>query len=404
MHDGLIMKKPVRIVRKVSMGLLLLSVGVTAVSGDDTNRKESATSAVAPTSSNADRAQKSESGSLFGVITSIFMGNSDKSTQKNTAISGTDTFQSGSSTDPSVKSPSRSKFSSVVLDPSCKQPVLPYGITENVGKLIWETLKQFPSGTNLPEAGRAAAKELNWIPMDVERQIGLNMLNESQVLDEDKNKESKELYKRARDVLSDVLKQLPVDQPFDFRIYVMKTNFGNATALPGGIIQVDRDLFGKKADPDFAYFVIAHEVAHVLQRHQTKSYQATLIDSVSTLIDLRDLIKQASAANADNALSYATTLKKLVVSFSEQQELQSDSCALRFMSARYKHQSDFEKSLRKIEKKLGPFIAPTTDDSKDPEIIQKFKYLGDGILERHPNTSERIANFQMTSKEIYKAN
>lgn len=392
---------PQWITREIGLGLVIFFVCISAVKGEESRKNEPASGKQVLANDGTGVAQKSESNSFMSVIENIFSDNNKNKSQKNNSLAATEKSTSISSIETTADN-TQSKFSSFVVDPTCKQIVLPYSITENFGNIILDTLKNLPFGKDFRETARFTAKELNWIPMDLEREIGLNMLKESQILDENKNKESKELYKRARETLNEVLKQLPDGQPFDFRIYVMKTNFGNATALPGGIIQVDRDLFGKKADPDFAYFVIAHEVAHILQRHQTKAYQTTLIDTLAIAKDLKDVLKQLSVANAENALSYAVTLKKLVVSFSEQQELQSDSCALRLMSTKYQQQGDFERVIKKIEKRFGPIIPVVNIKNQDPEIILKLKYIGDGILERHPNTSERIGNIDSTIKEISK--
>ena len=73
---------------------------------------------------------------------------------------------------------------------------------------------------------------------------------------------------------------------------------------------------------------MSHEVAHVLQRHETRAYQAKLADGVDSLEGLQKLMSSASLTNPTSLLAHASSLKKLLVNFSETQEMQADSCAL----------------------------------------------------------------------------
>lgn len=47
-----------------------------------------------------------------------------------------------------------------------------------------------------------------------------------------------------------------------------------------------------------AYFALAHEVAHVLQRHETKDLQSMVIDSISAKKDLMNVISTAGSNSA----------------------------------------------------------------------------------------------------------
>ena len=301
-----------------------------------------------------------------------------------------------------------SKTSSLVLDPQCNTPVQPFDFADNAASLALLAGKVKLQGLveGLDKGGKAslkptdvvkiAARSLNWMPMALERQIGESLVPEADIVDEQKNKDTKRTYEQARAMLNDILQALPPSLPYEFRVLVRNTSYGNASALPGGILLVDRDLFKKGSDPDYAYFVMSHEVAHVLQRHQTRAYQAKLVDGIDSIENLGRLIQNAGKKDPMAVLSYASALKKLFVSFSEQQELQADSCAIRLMGKRIPNPVLLEAKLRRIEQRFGPIVAIKEDGPEGRTLVDQVKYLTDGIHERHPNTAQRRGNIQIT--------
>lgn len=301
-----------------------------------------------------------------------------------------------------------SKTSSTVLDPRCNTPVQPFDFADNAASLAFLAGKVKLQGLieGLDKGGKAslkptdvvkiAARNLNWMPMALERQIGESLVPEADIVDEHKNKDTKRAYEQARAMLDDILQALPPSLPYEFKVLVRNTSYGNASALPGGILLVDRDLFKKGSDPDYAYFVMSHEVAHVLQRHQTRAYQAKLVDGIDSIENLGKLIQNAGKKDPMAVLGYASALKKLFVSFSEQQELQADSCAIRLMGKRIPNPVLLEAKLRRIEQRFGPIVAMKEDGPDGRTLVDHVRYLTDGIHERHPNTAQRRGNIQIT--------
>lgn len=57
------------------------------------------------------------------------------------------------------------------------------------------------------------------------------------------------------------------DTPFDIRVRAVHAPMANAFALPGGTIMVTDRLIGLAGSPDELAAVVAHETAHVAQRH-----------------------------------------------------------------------------------------------------------------------------------------
>jgi len=398
---------PAKPVMQLGAGLFALLLLSTANSGEDQAKVEPAKQA-----ESSESKPQSDSPSLFKSIGNFFSGTAkskdagDKADSSPPATTASGGFNI-------IDIDSWSNLSNVVLDPVCKQPIQPFGITDNVTSLgllaAKLKVKGFVDGLSkngqpplaVKDIIKLAARNLNWMPMDFEKQIGESKVPEAEVLDENKNKDIKKTYAQAREILADILKNVPEDNPYEFKIIVIKSSYGNATALPGGIILVDKDLFKKGTPPEYPYFIIAHEVSHVLQRHQTRAYQARLADGIDSIDNFRKLLGDTSHANPGAILGYASAFKNMVVNYSEQQELQADSCAIRFMKTKYPDQKMILEKMVKVEQKLGPITPAIPDDSKDPALLKQLQFLGDGVLERHPNTKQRKDNFQVTIKAIY---
>ncbi len=74
---------------------------------------------------------------------------------------------------------------------------------------------------------------------------------------------------RARQLLNQVADQLErhADSPFDVNVQMVDTFMPNAFALPGGRVLITDELVAMAESPDEIAGVLAHEIAHVEQRH-----------------------------------------------------------------------------------------------------------------------------------------
>jgi Zn-dependent protease with chaperone function len=300
-----------------------------------------------------------------------------------------------------------SSGASTVLDPMCKEPVQPFGITDNAASLLLlagklklqGTIDTFQQrgrqATTLRDVIKMAARNLNWLPQDLELKLGEIMLQDADVLDEHRNNASKSAYTKARIVLDDLVKLLPQPLPYAFRIMVNKTSNRGASALPGGIILVDRDLV-EDDDLDLAYFVVGHEISHVLQRHQTRAYQARLVDGIDTLDNLSKFIATQRLKSPESILGFASALKKLVIEFSENQELQADSCSIRLMSQRLGDPKKLQAKMLRITRQIAPYKQTPRKTTNSKNVIDELRHLGDGVYERHPNSIQRRENILRT--------
>jgi Zn-dependent protease with chaperone function len=301
-----------------------------------------------------------------------------------------------------------SKVSSKVIDAHCKNLVEPFGLTDNAASLgmLQAKLKVQSflgsSGTGgAPgdkNAVRLAARQLNWMPMSVERMIGKDAHDKKdqsgELLDARKGAKA---YSNAKAILAKVVAQVGEPHPYDFSVHVVKRSQGNAEAAPGGFVYVDRDLVEKPENEPRATFAIAHEVAHVLQRHQTRELQARLTDGIDSMEGLQKVI--SSANGSPNALLLrARELKRLFMLHSEEQELQSDACAVRMLDSMMSDKRKLVAAIEAFVKALPPSQPSQKVASQQPEDV--MKELGDGKFSSHPNTTVRAQNLATMLREV----
>ena len=72
-------------------------------------------------------------------------------------------------------------------------------------------------------------------------------------------------------VLHRLLEAARPNQQYDFRLTVLRDTTINAFAAPGGFLAVNQGLLGAAKTPEEFAGVLAHEVAHVTQRHTTRT-------------------------------------------------------------------------------------------------------------------------------------
>lgn len=237
------------------------------------------------------------------------------------------------------------------------------------------------------------ARGLVWLPMYFEEKQGrlIQEKSQSQVLMRDSTR-GRQLYPVADAMLEKLTAQLPEGLPYSFKdkLFIMKESGKNAKALPGGYIQIDEGALRDPKDRDRAYFALAHEIAHLLQRHETKHMQAGILDGITSLQAVKENIANYQGVEKLKQFSgVAAMMGRLYAKHGVGQELGADSCAVRIMAMA-------GLSDKQIRTATQQFIAdhPAT---KDKETIQNSALSG--VLElvadlkaTHPTTAERVQN------------
>ncbi|MFQ5545403.1 MAG: M48 family metallopeptidase [Acidiferrobacterales bacterium] len=143
----------------------------------------------------------------------------------------------------------------------------------------------------------------------------------------------------------------------------------NAFALPSGLIVVTDELVGLAENDNEILAVLAHEVGHVVHRHQLRRL---LQDSVTVLIIA------SIAGDVTSLASLSATLPTLIIEtkYSRDFEREADQFALRYLRDNNIRLHHFADILLRMEKER-----PSSG-------------LGGGYLASHPATKERAKLFQ----------
>ena len=152
----------------------------------------------------------------------------------------------------------------------------------------------------------------------------------------------------------------------------------NAFAVPGGVVGVNTGLFLYAGNEDQMASVLAHELAHLSQRHYARSLEASSNASIPTLAGILAGFILAATAGADAGLAAITATQAAALNnqlrFSRQNEQEADRIGLQTMvsAGRDPHASAeiFERMLRE-----------TRYSSRPPEFLLT-----------HPVTESRIAD------------
>lgn len=331
--------------------------------------------------------------------------------------------QEGGSDDKEAKTPSLnitditqvSKFSSTMFDKKCEIPVAPFALTDNfasltvlAGKLATSNLleqagnKTPPQSRHkIPQVVRQAARQMNWLPMAAEKTWGDYLFDkqESDILRPD-GKQGKEAYQTARKILADVLSAIPETSEYQFQIHVLKEGGSNARATPGGHIYVDKGLVTNRALRGKAYFAVAHEISHVLQRHETRALQGQVIDTVSLVSNLPGLLNTMNASRSDPRaiIGILNTGKEMLSRYHVDQEIQADACAARLLRDIFNDNREFSASIKQFLDTL-----PKAKPEQAAKMQDEWGLLGEFVtrpIDRHPNTAERIAHLDEMQVEI----
>lgn len=201
-----------------------------------------------------------------------------------------------------------------------------------------------------------------------------------------------ELQENLRRVGKLVLSNWPTKlKGYDYRFAVLEDSEFNACSCPGGFIFVNRGLLENVEGQDELEAVLAHEIAHVEQRHGLMEYlkaqrnngNAMLIASVVTAglavggsaSGNNDAIMIASAGGQISLLLANIAANVASAGYSKEHEQEADIYALIYLQNRKKPKSALISMLKKVR---------TSEDISD-------SISGESTTSRtHPETSERL--------------
>lgn len=248
-----------------------------------------------------------------------------------------------------------------------------------------------------------AAKQLNWLPMAAEVRYGEESHKEETNIRDRRHKLGKKYYPLADEMLKRILASLGQQTDYTFQLFIPKKSNneggGNAVARPGGFLYIEEGLIKDPKWHPKAYFALAHEVAHVLQRHETQALQSMVVDSVSGVDDFLSIATRIKG-DPKVILNHVKTGKNVFIRYHIDQELQADSCAARMLNVVFPDQKDFVQSINAFVRSLP---RPESDRPKGTnEPLDDMVDIVDTPIKQHPNDQERRDNLQKICAEVAK--
>jgi Zn-dependent protease with chaperone function len=327
------------------------------------------------------------------------------------------------------------------IDARCGRVVAPFNLTNNaaeLGEVVVENTKNSLSkwaddklqGKGSKQTAKNDAKRtkelsvaeaksrasrMNWLPMDTEVMYGQyqhdQLAKDGQVLDAD-SRIGKQVYPKLQALAKPMLESLGETHPYGFKFFVRSRDGENAMSLPGGFVYVDKELLTNPVLQKKAAFALAHEIAHILQRHETRNAQARIIDTAVLGGGVANLVKTMRMAEQKNTAIITATLagKMLFTRHFAIQELQSDACATRVLNNAMGNRKELVDTLQAFVDRLpkpvpepesaSAAVKPVAHSPGQAQITRSpaaarnqdaIVKLVTSPINQHPTTTERVA-------------
>jgi hypothetical protein len=308
----------------------------------------------------------------------------------------------------------RVPLSSQELDTYCNQVVAPFDIdvsamtlakwgagefVGSIGGIFGGRGQRTETKHRISRETREQAARMNWLPMSVERKYGRYLhgqaVENGDLVDRD-SANGRKLYPVADALLSKVLKGVKEPHPYTFEVHIRKESTDNAQALPGGIVYLDAGLVKNRKRQAYASFALAHEIGHVLQRHETRIAQARIIDTLSLTASVKDLVNVVRDPGnlSEEVLAAAAGGHKSFRRHYEAQELQADACSVRILDTVV----DSDEALVLAIKSFLDALPPDDPAAGSRPAGSAFEELIETVnnpIDRHPSTKDRTENLQV---------
>ena len=188
------------------------------------------------------------------------------------------------------------------------------------------------TANELPDIGTPANATLT---LDDEHQIGLMIVRG--LRDQGQIVEDPEISDWIQNLGSRIAAQAP-DGGQRFRFFVVRDAAINAFALPGGFIGVNQGLIIATANESQLASVIAHEVAHVTQRHIARSIRAQGRQSLASAAAILAAILIGATTGAGDAVQAGIaiaqgTAAQQRINFTRANEYEADRVGIGFLAA-----------------------------------------------------------------------
>jgi len=214
------------------------------------------------------------------------------------------------------------------------------------------------------------------IPVEWEIELGTNLLAELRQ-EEDFNEDPKWAGQLERAVapLMAVLGQGKI--PYHF--YVLDDELPNAFALPGGHVLVTRGLLELADHPEEIAAVVAHEIAHVTQKHGFRK----ILSAAGPYLLVKTFVRSESGLAGVLGDSSQLLVRQ---SFSQKYELEADAVGWDYLVRAGLDPRALPRMLQKLQQ---------AQDSRGPDLQWK-------AFSSHPETEKRIRRLEEKWRQLQK--
>src|SRR3982751_2700268 len=235
------------------------------------------------------------------------------------------------------------------------------------------------AGNDLPDIGSPASSSLS---LEDEHHIGLQVVR--QLRDEGQIIEDPEATEYLQALGSRIVAQATGDSAQTFSFFFVQDNTINAFALPGGFIGVNYGLVLATRNESQLAGVLAHEIAHVTQRHIARRVRAQGRQSIATMAGILAAILIGAATGSSDATMAGVTMAQGAamqqqINFTRANETEADRVGMGFLAAAGFDPYGMPDFFETIGRRSG-LEGSSQNRNALPEILQS-----------HPVTSNRIA-------------
>jgi predicted Zn-dependent protease len=184
-----------------------------------------------------------------------------------------------------------------------------------------------------------------------------------------------------------MLEALGETYDYKFQLFILTRSGENAMSLPGGYIYLDKALLDERPSMRKARYALAHELAHVLQRHETRNAQARIIDSISLTGSTEDLVKTIRQPETQGRAVVASMLtgKLLYERHFADQELGADACGVRMLNGMLGDREELVATLQEFVDQLPSQAAEAAEPGRPPAGPTRSKSAATTVSARGSN-------------------
>jgi predicted Zn-dependent protease len=189
------------------------------------------------------------------------------------------------------------------------------------------------AGNDLPDIGSPASSSLT---IDDEYRIGLQVIR--QLRDEGQIIEDPEATEYLNGLGSRIVAQASGDSAQRFSFFFVRDDSINAFALPGGFIGVNYGLVLATRNESQLAGVLAHEIAHVTQRHIARRIHSQGRQSIATMAAILASILVGAATGSSDAMMGGISMAEGAsmqqqINFTRANESEADRVGMGFLAA-----------------------------------------------------------------------